>query len=459
MASRASRRRLRARPHRLSTAVLVLGLLLTLPASWWTGVPGPAAAPATEEAVTAPAAASAAEEPASAPAEAPVVPLDCPEEKALCVQAERSGGIDLKTGVARLEGNVRGFIRARGLSFAAERLTAFREGGQEWVRLVLEGDVRLVQDDREAAGDNSVLERNTVRLTGHVRIARPDLHITGHEAVIESDVGRTVVRGQPDAPLVATLHQSLLATTPAAQGTPAPPPPPEAGGPAPAPNGEPAADGKSATEAPGEGEPGAVTSRLSAQSMVMEGEPPRVVLTGDVHIEQSDGGLRMEARQVTLRFAEDRTLESFDAEGNVVIHQPDRRISADFAQSRNRLETILLVGNARMQEAGQFDVASERMEVYADSGKGILQSQDRRKPITLSLELAGDQPYGLTGPAMLTLSQRGVAPRTLEKLAPLIGKKFPSRAAFRKAVAPLLERKEAERYLDTILAVAPLGAR
>ena len=37
-----------------------------------------------------------------------ISPPDCPEYDSLCLQADRSGGVDLKAGTAYLEGNVVG---------------------------------------------------------------------------------------------------------------------------------------------------------------------------------------------------------------------------------------------------------------------------------------------------------------------------------------------------------------
>jgi len=343
----------------------------------------------------------------------------CPAERELCVQAERSGGIDLKTGVATLEGNVRGIVRSRDLSFSGQSLKAFRNGGQEWVRLVLEHNVNLRQGERRSESDHGVLEREEIRLTGNVRIDQADLTIEGHEAVIRSADNRTVVRGLPDAPLTVLLRRALL-------------------------------EEDSGASAAAED----TTTLVRAQKAVVEDQPRRVVLTGDVHIEQSNERLRLDAQQVTLFFAEGSALDSFRAEGNVVMTQPERRITADYAQSRSQLRTILLVGHATMQQKGAFDLKSDRMEVYSDASKGIMQSHDRQKPITLSLDLAGNQTYGLTQAGMLKLSGKAVPSALLEKLAPLIGKTYPSRAAFREAVSQRLTRREADAHLETILANA-----
>lgn len=351
--------------------------------------------------------------------------LACPEDKELCVQAERSGGIDLKTGVAHLEGNVQGIVRSRALEFSGRSLTAFRNGGQEWVRLVLEEDVQLRQQGRESVSDHGVLERDEIRLNGNVRIEQEEMRIEGHEALITSEPARTVVHGEPGVPLTIRIDRALLAA-----------------------NGQ-APPGTESGAAPVQ----TVTTELRALKAVVEETPKRLVLSGSVHIRQSDDRLRIDAQAVTLFFTPESALESFRAEGNVVIAQPDRRISADFAQSRNELQTILLVGHATMQQAGQFDLKSDRMEVFVDSSKGIMQSQDRQKPITLSLELGDAPTYGLTPQHVRTLSGQGIPAATLDKLAPVVGERYPSREELRKAVAARLTPAESRRHLDAILAV------
>jgi lipopolysaccharide export system protein LptA len=402
------------------------------------------------------------------PAAVVAAPLPaCPPDKELCVQADRTGDIDLKTGVAHLDGNVRGLMRSRDLSFRGQSLAAYRDGGQEWVRLVLERDVRVTQGDKVSESDHGVLERDEVRLTGHVRIRDEELRLAGNDAQIRADGSRTVVRGLPHEPMSLLLQRALLAAPPTGQAPAASREQP-AGQAPPAsreqPAGqEPPAEAATATPVGAEGaatpeaaaapaEP--VTTRLLAQRAVLEQPPRRVTLSGEVRIDQSDQGLHLEAQQVTLFFTPQSTLDSFRAEGNVVITQPERRISADFAQSRNQLRTILLVGHATMRQQGKFDLKSDRMEVYSDASKGLMESHDHQKPITLSLELGGGTSYGLTQAGMLRLSQQNVAPAVLDKLAPLIGKTYPSRTAFREAVTGRLTNRESEKYLDAILATA-----
>lgn len=433
----------------------------------------------------------------------PTLP-NCPPDKDLCVQADRTGGIDLKTGVANLEGNVRGLMRSRQLTFRSDTLAAYRDGGKEWRRLVLDQNVHITQRDEVSESDHGVLTRDEVHLSGHVRMRQQDLRLQGDDALIRADGSRTVVRGSPmslqmrrallpppeegsheakspakagpgaPAPGAAPKGQpagasqagavggrgSVPATEPRGTGPGAqaviPPSAPAAGQPAGA---HEAAEAPQAAAVPGKAaamgakaaaeptEP--ITTTLSAEKAVLEGTPKHAELTGNVHVVQSDGSLDMRAQEVTLQFTADSKLKSFRAQGNVVITQPDRRISADFAQSEDDLKTILLVGNATMQQTGQFELKSARMVVYADARKGILQSGNQQKPITLSMDLS-KQTFELTQASMIKLSEKGLPSAVLNKLTPLIGHAYDSREAFRKAVADHLSKSEAGTYSDLI---------
>ena len=87
-----------------------------------------------------------------------ISPPDCPEYDSLCLQADRSGGVDLKAGTAYLEGNVVGFLKRHDLVFKAQSLKAFRNDNDEWVRLELDREVGVQQPERWATADHAVVE-------------------------------------------------------------------------------------------------------------------------------------------------------------------------------------------------------------------------------------------------------------------------------------------------------------
>ena len=93
------------------------------------------------------------------------------------------------------------------------------------------------------------------------------------------------------------------------------------------------------------------------------------------------------ADSVRLDFDEEDKLAGFRAEGKVRIEQPERILSADIAYSENLNETVVLVGNAKIVQQGQFSLTSDRVEVYSDAKKGVVQSKDRQRPVTLELDL------------------------------------------------------------------------
>ena len=127
-------------------------------------------------------------------------PLDCPENVSLCIQAARSGGIDLKTGTAELDGNVRGYIKERELRFAAESLKAFRNEGKEWTRLVLDRNVRLNQPDTVATADHAVLEQERALLFGNGRAERPPYKIEADEIELQDAPSSITAKGTTEKP-------------------------------------------------------------------------------------------------------------------------------------------------------------------------------------------------------------------------------------------------------------------
>lgn len=341
----------------------------------------------------------------------------CPKDRQLCLQADKSGGIDLKTGVAHLLGNVRGLMRSRQMEFEGNSLKAYRDGSKEWVRLVIEGGVRIRQPGRQSKSDRAVVEKGLIRLSGSVAITQGDISIQSQSALLESDPERTVVRGGPNAPLRIVLKRRLVA-------------------------------------APGGSSSKPVETLITAAKAELEEKARRVRLSGQVRILQSDNGLEIKAERVALRFGAGGSLQSFQADGKVIITQPGRIISAERASSKNKMRTILLSGKARMRQKGQFDLSSESLEVHTDSRRGVVQSANPKKPITLFLDFKEDRSRRLTPAEMTTLAQAGVPPLILEKLGALLNKSYPSSKALEAAVKTRLNGAESRRYLSLIVGTA-----
>jgi lipopolysaccharide export system protein LptA len=363
------------------------------------------------------------------------LPPKCPEFKELCVQAEKSGGFDLKTGVATLEGNVAGVVKSRQLQFYGQTLTLFRDDQDNWARLVLEQQVRLVQPEFTATAQHGVVEKGRIQLNGEARLAQENLTIEGDEIVVQSEPEHMVVTGLANK-LLRIVHQGAMI-----------PPPPLSAGPE-------GLDAPPATAVGERAQPLPPTTLIRADKALIEKDGRNVQLTGSVHVEQSDQRLILTGEQASFSFNEHNALDAFRAEGHVVITQPGRIVSADEAQSQNGMETILLTGNASVRQPGQFDLTSNRVEVYTDATRGTVRSEEPEQPITLTLDVGGDKPYKLAEAGLDQLRAGGVPPATVQKLAPLVGVTYAQREAFRSAVRAVLTEQEAERYLDTILAHA-----
>ena len=107
-----------------------------------------------------------------------------------------------------------------------------------------------------------------------------------------------------------------------------------------------------------------------------------------------------------------------------------------------------------MRQKGQFDLKSDTLEVHTDSRRGVIQSANRKKPITLFLDFKEDQSRRLTQAEMTSLANQGVPTLILEKLGPLLNKSYPTPQAMEAAVKARLTPAESERYLNLILAKA-----
>ncbi len=373
--------------------------------------------------------------PASAAAVDPVPPLravappsagtlsqeECPLAREMCIQAEEQGAFDVKSGTAELSGNVRGYLRSRRMAFTAQKLKAERLGGKRtWRRLELNGTVGVTQPGRRIAADHAVLEPNIATLYGKVRMDEEGRWLEGDELVVEQDSQRVTMKGTPERPLAMFVTDA-------------------AAGPKPA-------EGSSARLNDG--------TQVKAQRAVMEEQGRQLSLTGAVRVEVASRQLAVEAESVTLQFNEDRTLQGFQARGNVVIIQPGRRLTSESARSQNRMQTILLLGKARMHQEGQFDLTSERLEVFTDIKRGAVRSEDRQRPMTLSLDLGATRPWRLDAPGLARLKEQGVPEDILKKLEPIQGRAFLSQNAFQQAVSERLAPEESEQYLSTIASQA-----
>jgi lipopolysaccharide export system protein LptA len=353
-------------------------------------------------------------------------PLDCPEFKSLCVQAERSGGIDLKSGTAILEGNVLGYIKAQELTFRAEALKAFRNEKNEWQRLVLDRKVRLRRPGSSAEADHSVVEPTNVLLFGNGRMEQSPYSVRAKEILIDDTTGIITARGSAEGP--AQIQYETKEDAPAAEQGPT--------------------GAAAGVRQPPE------NMLIQAAEAVIEKQARRVRLIGGASIHRWHTDWRLTAQTVVLQFSRDNRLQGFRAEGDVHIVQPERTLNSDVAMSKDDNKIILLIGNASIQQKGEFQLTSDRLEVYTDAQRGVVQSRDRQQPIKLAFDLAEQKALRLDRERVDVLKTQGVPPALLLKLEPMLGKSYPARAAFDTAVRGLLTEAEAQAHLDTIAAHA-----
>jgi lipopolysaccharide export system protein LptA len=387
------------------------------------------------------------------PVGAPPPLAECPAERNVCIRSEERGEFDVRTGTADLSGNVRGYIRAQRLSFTSERLKAQREGKQSWRRIELSGAVQLTQPGRRIVSDHAVIEPNVATAYGKVRLDDERRWGEGDELIIEQEPRRFTLKGTP-----AHLLTLFVADTSArgqaaakAQGQAKADTPAQSD--APVPN----KSGQKAAEKPGEKPADKPTVRpvsgtlVQAQRAVSEERSRQLFLTGAVNVNMGVRSLTVTAASVTVQFNAEHEVQGFQARGNVVITQPGRLLLGDSARTLNQMQTIVLQGKARMQQEGQFDLSSERLEVFTDTKRGAVRSEDRQRPMSLFLDLKSRNTWRLDASRLARLREQEVSEEVIRKLEPMAGLTFSNQDAFQKSVKQRLTDEESERYLPTIV--------
>jgi lipopolysaccharide export system protein LptA len=341
------------------------------------------------------------------------------------LQAEHIGRLDFRSGEAELEGNVIGHVRSQAMMIFGQSAKAYRNEAREWDRILLDREVRITDPDREITADHGIIKREGAQFSGNVHLAYESAMIDGDELVYERALDRATMRGNPARPLFIQFPAGVDDL--AAQAD--------------------AADEAAADESK-------ELTLAKAQKAVVEQQGRLLTLTGQVRVDIPDRQIHLEAESVILNIAEDNTVTAFQARGDVVIVQPGRRLNSDSARSQNRMQTILLLGKARVRQDNQFDLTSERIEVFTDAKKGTVRSEDRQKPINLSLDVSAGRPYVLDSGKVQGLGDKGVPAATLKKLDPLVGQPFTSQTGFRQAVSKRLTAEEVDLYLNTIVSQA-----
>ena len=397
-------------------------------------------------------------------ARAQIAVPDCPEAQKICLQADRDGGIDFKAGTAYMVGNVAGVLKQHDLRFRAETLKAFRNELGEWTRLELDQQVELEQPGRRATGDHAVIENDTgvADLTGFVTLSEPFTFAEGETLHLEREPARSVLSGVPSRRVFMRHEGQVPIEDTDASYTPGQPeqdggresiarlaPAPEATlppfavrGPAPPPGGPASVSGSPAWLPD--------TLLVTSDEAIYERDLRRAHFSGDVVMNRREMGWKVWAQKVDLEFSQDQRLIAFNALGDVRIEQPGRVMVADEAHSRDEMNSILLIGNARATQAGQFDLDSDRLEVYTSVQQGLVQSEDRQRPIRLTLDVGTPVPYRLTDGGIAKLRDQGLPNITLDKLLPLREKQYKNRNEFLAALGATLTQTETELYRDAI---------
>ena len=378
---------------------------------------------------------------------APIEKPKCPQFKTLCIQAKQDVVMDQNLGIAEFRGGVLGKYTPQDMWFQADTVRAFRMGKQEWSRLEMVGEVHMEQPGALAQADHARMDPDRVVLTGNAILNQPPQIVEGYEIVLNQNPNKVVVRASVD-PQKDQKPAHLLYVEPpkdqvslkenSTEGQP-----------------EEAGQTQVQPEAPQSPQ---VSERIeaTAQELVFDEITREVVLTGNVHLTQASEQMEIRTQALRIRFDEEQQFQDFRAEGGVRISQPGRELQSDIAVSQKEKNTILLIGNARIQSSDGSKLQSDQIEVYTDAEKGVVKSEESKKPLSLSFQLQREQKrdYSLTRMALTKLSGKGVPNSILDRLAPLVDQRFTEEHLFEKEVMALLEPEEQKLFLTLILEAA-----
>ncbi len=96
---------------------------------------------------------------------------------------------------------------------------------------------------------------------------------------------------------------------------------------------------------------------ITGEAQKLEFMKDRIIYSGNVKLTRGTAILR--AQRVTILLDEEGKPLKLVAEGDVIYEEPDRKATADYAEYDLREETILLRGNARVEERKNILEAEE----------------------------------------------------------------------------------------------------
>ncbi|MDH4121205.1 MAG: hypothetical protein OEV94_05845 [Deltaproteobacteria bacterium] len=343
---------------------------------------------------------------------------DCPPFNTMCLRADGEGGVDLQSNTAYLEGNVRGRVVKHQISLRAQVLKLIRNERDDLARLMMDRDVVVTQPGREVMADHGLVEQASglVVVWGNATLTGGNLTVQADEIRMENKGTLDRMRGTATEP----FQMKYLGKSPLTEnGAPTPVDLPD-------------------------------TLTVTAANGVVDHSKRQISLTGNVTLERVERAWKITAQKIVLTFSPRNELTQFQASGEAALEQPGRTVTADSIVSGNQMTTVLLVGNAKVRKPGEFDLAGDRIEVYSDAGKGIVQNANQ-KPLVLTIPGQRQTTYQLTQDALNRLEFAGVPRSTLDKLTPLSSRSFLGQEAMTAAVQQALTKEEADQYLNAIV--------
>lgn len=247
-----------------------------------------------------------------------------------------------------MTGQVKGRQPERKMTLEADRLELLRRPGNEEVdRLLVKGSVKVTQRDATAQFDQGSYERDIGLATveGHVVLTDPRTRIEGHRATYDLTRKTAKIQAQPDERVFFRLLKS-------AQDDPN-------------------------RLVPVEGRAGEV---------LLYEEVRKAVLQQGVELTDREEDAQMKADRVVVFLDRSDELEEITASGGFTLDQPGRKSRSDRAVLDYRSRIVTLLGNAEVFQADEGRIEGERIEMFMDVDKGLIQGE-RRQPLRIEIPL------------------------------------------------------------------------
>jgi len=256
--------------------------------------------------------------------------------------------LDKKSGKLLVDQEVTGYDARKGVRFRSDKLEVLRDPTSNKITFAkAQGFVVVTQGMEYASFDQGLYQRNMslITLTGGVIIGNDQARIEGDRAVYDTETQEAKLQAQPNQQLHFLFHQQN----------------PD--------------DPSAPTEVTG-----------VADEIRVFREQNKAILQGHVQVYDPVEPSQFTAGRVVVFFDDTNQLDEMTASGGFTMKQPGRESTSRRAVLSYNTRLISLLGNAKVQQAGEGEVRGDRVEMHMDVKKGFVRGK-RKKPLRIEIPL------------------------------------------------------------------------